>query len=156
LCDRSYSSHAIGRIFDFVACNGTLEGSMVEDDDMADAEAVFVDNLPPVAWDSEAWDRDTSVIFDTELLSRDVHPWPIPTVGDDARAEPGRDCEAGCPPVPDPLRDAFLTPEEWDAIEAFEDEPTGEFPAVGIAPIAGGGPEPSEADERWWLERTRP
>jgi hypothetical protein len=55
---RDYSSHAIGRIFDFVACNGTLEGSLVEDDDMAAAEACFVDALRPVPYDSAAWGDD--------------------------------------------------------------------------------------------------
>lgn len=55
LMDRDYSSHAIGRIFDFVACNGTLEGSLIEEEDMADAEAAFVDALPEIAFDSPAW-----------------------------------------------------------------------------------------------------
>jgi hypothetical protein len=52
---RDYSSHAIGRIFDHVACNGCLEGSLVEPDDMADAEACFVDALRPVDYSSPAW-----------------------------------------------------------------------------------------------------
>jgi hypothetical protein len=55
LRERSYSSHAIGRIFDSVAASGTLEGSLVEPDDMADAEAAFVDNLPEIPFDSPVW-----------------------------------------------------------------------------------------------------
>jgi hypothetical protein len=52
---RDYTSHAIGGIFYHVACNGTLEGSLVEHEDMADAEAVFVDNVPALGFDSPAW-----------------------------------------------------------------------------------------------------
>jgi hypothetical protein len=55
---RDYSSHAISRIFDFVACNGTLEGSLVEPDDMSDAESAFVDALPAVPFDSPCWGSD--------------------------------------------------------------------------------------------------
>src|SRR5262249_12797393 len=55
LMDGDYSSHAIGRICDFVACNGTLEGSLVDPEDMAEAEAIFVDALPPLDFDSPAW-----------------------------------------------------------------------------------------------------
>jgi hypothetical protein len=55
LMDRSYSSHAIGRIFDHVARNGTLEGSLVEPDDMSDAERVFVDSLPALDFDNSCW-----------------------------------------------------------------------------------------------------
>jgi hypothetical protein len=58
LMGRNYSSHAIGRIFDFVACNGTLEGSLVEEEDMADAEAAFVDALPAIPYDNEVWGED--------------------------------------------------------------------------------------------------
>src|SRR5262249_35985273 len=55
LMGRDYTSHAIGRIFDFAACNGTLEGSIIELEDMADAEAAFVDALPSIGFDSPAW-----------------------------------------------------------------------------------------------------
>jgi hypothetical protein len=58
LMERDYSSHAIGRIFDFAACNGTLEGSLIEPDDMADAEAAFVDNLPALDYHNPAWGSD--------------------------------------------------------------------------------------------------
>jgi hypothetical protein len=55
LMARNYSSRAIGNVFDFVACNGTLEGSLVALEDMADAEAVFVDALPEIPFDVECW-----------------------------------------------------------------------------------------------------
>jgi hypothetical protein len=58
LMGRDYTSHAIGRIFDFVACNGTLEGSLIEAEDMADAEAVFVDAMPPIDFDNPVWGSD--------------------------------------------------------------------------------------------------
>jgi hypothetical protein len=58
LMSRDYSPHAIGRIFDYVACNGTLEGSLVEPDDMAEAEACFVDALPPLDYASPCLGSD--------------------------------------------------------------------------------------------------
>jgi hypothetical protein len=85
LMGKDYSSHAIARIFDHVATSGTLEGSLVEAEDMAEAEATFVDNLPELPADSECWDRDTSLIIDLDLLRRNEHPFPIPAVGDDDR-----------------------------------------------------------------------
>jgi hypothetical protein len=68
LMGRDCSSYAIGRIFDFVACNGTLEGSLVEQEDMADAEQVFVDALPAVDVKSPAWGSDD------DLEDLDIRP----------------------------------------------------------------------------------
>jgi hypothetical protein len=88
LLDHHYSSHAIGRIENFVAVHGTLAGSMIDPEDEPAAEETFCAALPAVPLDSAAWDRDSGVLFDVELLSRGIHPWPIPAVGDDDRAEP--------------------------------------------------------------------
>jgi hypothetical protein len=87
LMRRNYSSHMIGRIFDFSAVHGTLAGAPgLDPADEADCECAFVDALPAVPMDSDAWDRDTSVIFDAEWLSQGNHPWPVPAIGDDDRA----------------------------------------------------------------------
>jgi hypothetical protein len=117
------------RIYDHVAVHGTLEGSAIEPSDMAQAEAVFVHALPAVEPDSEAWDRDTSLIMDVELLLRGEHPFPIPTVGDDDRAGP----------------------DDFDrATDALADLPL-------LLPISGGAPfEPGAADwddYREWADR---
>jgi hypothetical protein len=87
LLDHHYSSHAIGRIENFVAVHGTLAGSMVDPEDEAAAEEAFVAALPEVAGDSPAWDRE-DIFMDVELLAAGIHPWPIPAVGDDDRMEP--------------------------------------------------------------------
>jgi hypothetical protein len=152
LMDRNYNSHAIGRIFDFVACNGTLEGSLVEEEDMAAAESAFVAALPEVPYGSSAWG---SV--------------------DEPAAEPGQEADpdsdddlVGLPEPP------LGPPDEWSADGQDESEsPTREFPASpveppdswpggaaagwALAPIAGGAPafEPSAedwADLRAWAE----
>jgi hypothetical protein len=52
---------------------------------------VFEQEQEPVPFDSPAWDRE-DVILDVEMLEAGVHPWPIPTFGDDDRDgsfEPG-------------------------------------------------------------------
>jgi hypothetical protein len=55
LMGRNYSGHMVGRIFDFAAVHGTLEGSMIEPEDMEAAESTFVDNLPEIPFDNPAW-----------------------------------------------------------------------------------------------------
>jgi hypothetical protein len=93
LIDRSYSQLARESICRHVAREGTLEGAeFLAADDMAEAEAVFVDALEPVPFDDPAWGE-----------------------GLDERG-----------------------PADWPATLA----------EAGIAPIAGGSPEPSEADWR--------
>jgi hypothetical protein len=89
LMERGYTSTAIGKVFDFAATQGTLAGcEWLDPEDEAAAEEAFVDALPALDPASEAWDRDTSVIFDVEMLAEGNHPWPIPAVGDDDRTVP--------------------------------------------------------------------
>jgi hypothetical protein len=69
LMERDYSSHSIGRIFDFVACNGTLEGSLVELEDMAETERTFVDALPAIDFDNPCWGGpDSEDIDDVDAI----------------------------------------------------------------------------------------
>jgi hypothetical protein len=119
LLEQRYSSHAIGRIESFVAVHGTLAGSMIEPEDEAEAEAVFVDALPAVPLDSDAWDRDQAVTFDAVMLAAGNHPWPTPAVGDDDRAAPS-DFDA--------------------AMDSLEDLP---------APVCGGAPRYEPTPEDW-------
>lgn len=91
LMKKDYSSHAIGKIFNFVAVHGTLYGSIIEPEDEEEAESIFVANLPEVPDSSDSWDRDQSVIFDVELLSNGNHPWPLVQDVDDDRREPTDD-----------------------------------------------------------------
>ena len=65
---RDYTSHAIGRIFHHIACSGTLGGSVVEQEDIADAVAVFVDNLSALGFDSPAWRSDEALRTSTSGL----------------------------------------------------------------------------------------
>jgi hypothetical protein len=149
LIDQHYSSHAIGRIEAYVATHGTLAGSMIEPEDEAGAEEAFVSALPELPADSEAWDRDTGVIFCTEWLADGSHPFPIPVIGDDDRTIPP---------------DADLLPPELDPDDDDADiEAIGRF-LQSLPPIAGGAPAPYEptpedlADMAAWsedLERRR-
>jgi hypothetical protein len=86
LMERDYSSIIRWAIYDHVAIHGTLAGSLIDPEDEADAEAVFVDNLPELDITSEAWDRDTAITLDIELLQAGRHPYPIgdPDDGPDA------------------------------------------------------------------------
>jgi hypothetical protein len=86
LKDYGYTPHARDAVWKHIVATGTLEGSAIEREDMVDAENVFLESLPAVSLDSEAWDRDTAVTFDSELLWRNEHPWPIPAVSDDDRS----------------------------------------------------------------------
>jgi hypothetical protein len=120
LDEYGYSAFAKARIWAWTVANGTPTGCRYLDrEDESDATDVFVASLPEVPFDSPAWDRDTSVIFDVEMLVEDNHPWPIPTVGDDDRTIPP---------------DADLVPPE--VLELAE---------LGLAPIGGGSPEPEPA-----------
>jgi hypothetical protein len=89
LRDYHYSEHAVGQVVAYTAREGTPTGSPYLDrEDEADAEAVYVAELEPVDLASDAWDRDTSVIFDAAMLADGSHPWPIPVTGDDDPTEP--------------------------------------------------------------------
>jgi hypothetical protein len=89
LDEYGYSPTIRESICRYTAANGTPTGAPgLDPEDEHDAELVFVAELEPVPFDSPAWDRDTSVILDAGMLADGTHPFPIPTVGDDDRAEP--------------------------------------------------------------------
>ena len=70
LVARNYSAHAVGRIFDHVATTGTVAGAEPLDaEDEAGAEAAFVDALPAISFDAEAWDRPDAFIDAESLLA---------------------------------------------------------------------------------------
>jgi hypothetical protein len=125
LMGRDYASTAIGKVFDFAATQGTLAGcEWLDPEDEAAAEEAFVDALPELDLTSDAWDRDTSVIFDVAMLAADVHPLPF---GDG-------------PDAPDA-----------DPMLAFPGaRPLAE--RLGIPPVSGGAPEPepfTPSEEDW-------
>src|SRR6185312_6133526 len=139
LMGRNYSGHAIGRVYDHVAVHGTLEGSMVEPEDMADAESAFVDALPAIDFDSPVWGGD----FDA-ALEADDDAMPLPELPD--------------------VRDPGDWPSEAQLIAA--EAPDGAIVArkmidAGVLPmpVSGGSPddepapfEPSEDDWRDYRE----
>jgi hypothetical protein len=122
LRDYGYSAHARDRIACWTATHGTPTGCPYLDrEDEQDVTEVYVAGLEPVPFTGEAWDRDTSVIFDAEMLARGDHPWPIVGGPDDDREfDPDAGCES-LPGLPD-LRD----PDDWPE---------------GLPPITGGSPE---------------
>ncbi len=75
LMDRGYDCSPVRwAIYEHAATRGTLEGSPIDPEDMAAAEACFVDALEPVPSDSPAWD-DPAVYLDAEsLLEADAGP----------------------------------------------------------------------------------
>jgi hypothetical protein len=86
LRDYDYTPHARDRVVLWIRAHGTPTGCPELDrEDEADAEMVFVAELEEVPFDSEAWDRDTGVLFDAAMLADGTHPWPIPAVGHDDR-----------------------------------------------------------------------
>jgi hypothetical protein len=86
LMRRNYTSHMIGRIFDHAAVHGTLAGAPgLDPADEAAVEEAFVDNLPELPADSEAWGRNQDVLFDVEMLLEGNHPWPLVQDCDDDR-----------------------------------------------------------------------
>jgi hypothetical protein len=86
LMHRRYSSHAIGRVYDYMAVHGTAAGApMLDPEDEEAVECAFVNHLPEVDPSSESWDRDTSVIFDMGMLLEGNHPWPLIQDCDDDR-----------------------------------------------------------------------
>lgn len=113
--DRHYSPHMTGRILRSVGAHGTLAGSGIEPEDEADAEAVFVGNLPEIGFDAEVWNRE-DVFLDVELMALDRHPLPF---GDGPDA-----------PDADPAIHFPGTPSLADRL--------------GIRPIAGGSPQADE------------
>jgi hypothetical protein len=91
LDDYHYSAHARARILAYTAREGTPSGCPELDaEDEHDCEMVYVEAFGPVPYDDPAWDDET-MCLDVGLLARGVHPWPIPAVGDDDRAEPTED-----------------------------------------------------------------
>jgi hypothetical protein len=92
LMERDYTSFAIGKVFDHLATQGTTAGcTYLDREDEEAVEAAFVDNLPELPAASGAWDRDTSVIFDVEMLAEGNHPFPIPACDDDRDFEPAEE-----------------------------------------------------------------
>jgi hypothetical protein len=120
LRDHGYSAFATERVLNHVAVTGCLASAEYLDrEDEEAATEVFIDALPEVAGDSPAWDRE-DVFLDAEMLADNVHPWPIPTVGDDDRTEPDDFAAAA-------LEDLALPPvcggsEEAEAFEPSPDD----------------------------------
>jgi hypothetical protein len=147
--DHHYSAYAKARILAYTAREGTPTGCRYLDrEDEADAEQVFADSLPAVPPDSPAWDRDTSVIFDVEMLAEGVHPWPIPTrpEDDDTRAVPPD--AVLLPPELEPEfeLDRFEpSPEDWEALRRWALEVEAGCLGLSIPPVSGGAPEPEPA-----------
>jgi hypothetical protein len=141
LMESSYTAHAVGRIFDFTAAEGTPTGCPeLAPEDEAAATAVFCDALDAVPYNSPAWD-DESVILDTRMMASGTHPFP-------------------CGPEPD-------GPDAPDA-GMSRSAALGELIRTGsvraMPPLGGGSPdaapfEPSEADwddySRWSRELDR-
>ncbi len=130
--DYHYSQHARESICAYVAREGTVTGAPgLDAEDEADASWVFENELEPVPFDSEAWDRDQGVIFDVELLIAGNHPWPLVQDQDDDRTRPDFDASrraiAASDPLPAELPESFRLPSEWN------DEP--------LPPIRGGSDE---------------
>jgi hypothetical protein len=118
LMERGYDNSVIRwSIYDHVAIHGTLAGSLIEPEDEADAEAVFVAALPEVPFDSEAWDHD-EVFLDVAMLIEQTHPFPLPDEPDAPDASP------------------FLA---FPGIRPLAERMT-------LPPIAGGAPEPTAED----------
>jgi hypothetical protein len=147
LMEHNYSSHAIGRVFDFVACNGTLEGSLVEEDDMSEAEAAFVDNLPPIDFSHPVWgdtgpedDDDDEEPLDgpgDEDGTADV-PHPILEPDEDGPTEPKDEPRAPDEDYYHPYspNNPRRQPGGLPPLSGGSPDDTGEFPAIVIDPMA--------------------
>jgi hypothetical protein len=142
---RDYSSHAIGRIFDFVACNGTLEGSLVEDDDMAAAEAIFVDELPKLTYENSFWGWPIDPIAASlSVLDADDDEWICLEDDEDELARIAHEAPDG-PDVARKMQAKGVRPVSGDSPDwGAPDGPYGQY----IPPITGGAPayEPTPAD----------
>ncbi len=102
--DYHYSQHARESICAYVAREGTVTGAPgLDAEDEADASWVFENELEPVPFDSEAWDRDQGVIFDVELLIAGNHPWPLVQDQDDDRTAPDFDASRRAIAASDPI-----------------------------------------------------
>jgi hypothetical protein len=78
LMDSDFNAHAIGRIFDYVAVQGTPTGCPeLPAEDEAPATAVFCDGLDAVPYSSDAWTHD-DVFLDAQMLADGTHPGPLP------------------------------------------------------------------------------
>jgi hypothetical protein len=124
LMESSYSAHAIGRIFDWTATQGTPTGCPeLATEDEYGASSVFCDALDLVPYSSDAW-SDESIPLDVELLAMGVHPVPFQA-------------------IPPELED--LEPLSADAPDA---SPYCRFPGVlALPPLCGGSPEFEPSDE---------
>lgn len=116
LIEGSYSAHAIGRIFDYTAVEGTPTGCPeLAPEDEYGASSVFCDGLDLVPYSADAWHFD-DVFLDARMLAEGTHPFPFQL----------------CPPD--------LEPEDFDGPDAPDDGPYARFPGV-MPPIRGGSDE---------------
>lgn len=136
LLERDYCSVIRWGIIDHVATRGTLEGSGVDPEDMAEAEAVFVDALPALDPASDAWDRE-DFFLDCAMLAAGSHPWPIPVVGDDDRTIPPD--AVVVPPELEP-DDFEPTEADWEELRRWELDSEARRLGLTVAPIRGGSP----------------
>jgi hypothetical protein len=129
LTEGDYTAHAIGRILDHTAVEGTPTGAPCLDPaDEYGASSVFCDALDLVPYSADAWSFD-DVYLDARMLADGVHPFPFGPEPDSADA-------------PDAPR--------WSRSAAL-----GELLRTGsvraLPPLGGGSPEaepfePSQAD----------
>src|SRR5262245_13684975 len=88
LDEYGYSPCVRESICRYTAANGTPTGAPgLDREDEHDAEMVFVAELEPVPFDSDAWDRDTSVTLDVPMLLDGTHPFPLPCEWNDLPPE---------------------------------------------------------------------
>jgi hypothetical protein len=140
------------------------------DEDEAEANEVWVENLPEVPYSSSAWDADQSVPLDVELLSMGVHPFPVadePPDGPDApdygmsrSAALGELIRCGhisaLPPISGGSPDAGSfqpSQSDWDDYAAWSRTLEARYAAAESARV------PTAAEVRAWLdanEHTRP
>jgi hypothetical protein len=133
LRDSEYSAHTTGRIFDYVAVNGTPTGCPeLEPTDEAAATAVFCDGLDAVPYSSEAW-SDPGVYLDVDSILEAANPLPTEPPddwpGEAPDASPSRSAALG-----EVIRNGrALAPATW-----WSD---GDF---WVPPISGGSPSPDD------------
>jgi hypothetical protein len=125
LIENQYSTHAIEHIEGFVAAHGTLAGSMIEPEDQAVAEAVFVEALPAVPLDAESW-RDPGVYIDAPSILEAADRRRIPR---------------GAILIPPELDEYEPSAEDLAEYGAWLETLDREHVAAMVAPIAGGAPD---------------
>jgi hypothetical protein len=115
LRDRTYCPKARDQVVRWAIAEGTPTGCPYLDHEDEDAATeAFIAGMEAVSLDSDAWDRDTSVLFDVAMLAEGNHPFPLPHEGDD-----DRDFDAAMAALEDlPLPISGGSPEAFEPSEA--------------------------------------